>query len=73
LFEFLVFLLPVLLLWVGISKPCWIRVVRVDTLVSLLTYKEIVSIFPHLQSTQNNKSILVIISTRLSVPNWFCC
>jgi hypothetical protein len=34
LFEFLLFPLPVLLLWLGMPRLCWVRVVRVDTLVS---------------------------------------
>jgi hypothetical protein len=42
---FLLFLLPILLLWLGIPRLCWIRVERVDTLVSFLTLEEMVTVF----------------------------
>jgi hypothetical protein len=37
LFVFLLFLLPILLLWQGIPRLCWLRVESVDILVSFLT------------------------------------
>jgi hypothetical protein len=38
LFVFFLSLLPTLLLWLGILRLCWIRVERVGTLVSYLTF-----------------------------------
>jgi uncharacterized membrane protein len=46
LFAFLLFLLPLLFLWLGIPKLCWVRV-RKDP-VSFLTLEEMVSVFDHL-------------------------
>jgi hypothetical protein len=44
---FLLFLLPVLLLWLGIPRLFWIGVRRVGILVLFLTLGEMVSVFPH--------------------------
>jgi hypothetical protein len=46
LFEFFLFLLPILLLWLGIPKLCWIRVEKMDTLVLFLQLEEMISVFP---------------------------
>ena len=46
-FECLLFLLLIWSLWLGPLVLCWIRVVKVDTLVLLLILREILLVFAH--------------------------
>jgi hypothetical protein len=47
-FCIILYVLPILLLWLEIPRLFWIRMKRVDTLVSFLILEEMVLVFPHL-------------------------
>jgi hypothetical protein len=55
----------VLLLWLGIPSLCGIGLERVGTLASLLTLREMVSVFPH-----NSHILILIYSTSSEVSPW---